>query len=484
MYEGIELSEFSEGKLLAKDLLHDTRVILSKRSSGSDTWMRYNETQGRWLKMGASVVTSEAMAMIEQLYAYFRTRKNDTTGDPHDSDVRAFDYFKMRRVYSAAHQVASVAKLSKALHIDWEDIDAQPGLLNCKNCTLDLRGAVVTRLDHNPSRLITKRCDVAYDPLTPESKLWSNFLRQVLVTESGEPDIDLERWVKKLIGYIASGKANEEVVALFYGIGANGKNTLLDTISGVLGDYAKTTDAKKLVLTSSNNTDIYMADLQGARFVWAGEMPSNSKWNETAMKSLTQKLMKARHMRADPFEFEISHTVCFATNHLPSTTDRTPALWRRLKLIPFFAEFKGSEKDSNLGEKLRDEYTAILNWVLSGYELYKKEGLGTCVAGEQALGIYKEEQRFGTIAHFLEECANDNTDAYVLRNVLYDSYLGWCDTGNHSPESPRAFGQELRSSGYMTKRTMRDNVRAQYVFGLTLHDGRTVQRTGFGDVTI
>jgi putative DNA primase/helicase len=44
-------------------------------------------------------------------------------------------------------------------------------------------------------------------------------------------------------------------------------------------------------------------------------------------------------MRQDFVSFERSHTALFITNHLPKVSGDDPAVWRRIRVIPFDVVF-------------------------------------------------------------------------------------------------------------------------------------------------
>ena len=51
-------------------------------------------------------------------------------------------------------------------------------------------------------------------------------------------DIELQRYLQRVVGYSLTGCTREHSLFFLYGTGANGKSVLINTISGLMGDYA------------------------------------------------------------------------------------------------------------------------------------------------------------------------------------------------------------------------------------------------------
>ena len=56
-------------------------------------------------------------------------------------------------------------------------------------------------------------------------------------------------------------------------------------------------------------------------------------------------------MRENFVEFEPSHTPALVTNHLPKVSGDDPALWARLRVVPFDVVIPDDEQDGHLGRK-------------------------------------------------------------------------------------------------------------------------------------
>ena len=158
-----------------------------------------------------------------------------------------------------------------------------------------------------------------------------------------------------------TGEIRENVLFILHGDGANGKTTLIETITQILGDYAKPAAPDLLLRKRGESHPIGVADLMSARFVSSVEADDGKKLNEALVKRLTGRdTIKARFMAQDFFEFEPSHKLFLAVNHKPEVEGRDQGIWRRIRLIPFAVEITEEKQDAKLLDKLLQEGKAIL----------------------------------------------------------------------------------------------------------------------------
>ncbi len=132
-----------------------------------------------------------------------------------------------------------------------------------------------------------------------ECPLWMEFLE--LVTGG---DGELIDYLQRMCGYCLTGLTIEHALFFLWGPGGNGKSTFIDTITGVMGDYAKTAGIDTFTASSFDRHPTDLADLQGARLVTAVETSQGRHWDETRIKTLTGgDRITARFMRQDFFEY-------------------------------------------------------------------------------------------------------------------------------------------------------------------------------------
>ncbi len=132
---------------------------------------------------------------------------------------------------ASAKTVAAVERLAKAdrRHAATVDQwDAMPWLLNTPDGVVDLRTGQMHR--HRPDDYMTKITAVAPGADCP---LWDKFLATIT-----DGDTELQAFLQRFAGYCLTGITREHAMAFGYGTGANGKGTFLNTLTGIMGDYA------------------------------------------------------------------------------------------------------------------------------------------------------------------------------------------------------------------------------------------------------
>jgi putative DNA primase/helicase len=205
------------------------------------------------------------------------------------------------------------------------DLDADPYLLNVANGTLDMRTMEMSA--HNPADRLTKVTRAAYTETNPGE--WHTFLETVL------PDAAVRAYVQRHVGVALLGKVVEHVLSIWTGTGANGKSTAIGGLCWALGDYASTAEPD-LLLHRNNGHPTGEMDLMGRRLVVVAETDEGRRLAEATMKRLTGgDTIRARRMRMDFVEFEPSHTPILVTNHLPAVSGDDPAVWRRIRVVPY-----------------------------------------------------------------------------------------------------------------------------------------------------
>jgi len=171
-------------------------------------------------------------------------------------------------------------------------------------------------------------------------------------------------------------------------------------------------------------------------------------------------------MRCDYFEFEPTHHIWFAANHLPAIRGTDLGIWRRIALVPFEVTFEGDRKDSDLPAKLEAEAQGILAWAVNGCLEWQRDGLQVPDRVKAATASYRTSQDH--LGRFLEErCTVENT-AYVSARDLRAAYETWCEEQGEKPWSAKAVGNELTDRGFDASMTGRGNDRVRTWLGLGL----------------
>ena len=352
-----------------------------------------------------------------------------------DKDLR-----KDVRRCESANGIAGVLAIASALTefaATVRDLDADPYLLNVANGTLDLRTMAMSA--HNPADRLTKVARAAYDPDAATGD-WTRFLTTVL------PDDDVRAYVQRQSGVALLGKVIEHVLPIWTGTGANGKSTAIGGLCWALGDYAMTAEPDLLLHREGAHPTGQM-DLMGRRLAVITETDEGRKFAEGTMKRLTGgDTIKARYMRMDFVEFEPSHTAVLVTNHLPNVSGDDPAVWRRLRVIPFDVTIPEGQRDPELPERLQGAADEVLTWCIRGWAEYRQIGLAEPKQVLARTDEYRADS--DVLARFIaDECVTVPTVKMVTTR-LYEAWQQWRASEGVPEMSVRSFGQALDRHGY------------------------------------
>lgn len=118
-----------------------------------------------------------------------------------------------------------------------------------------------------------------------------------------------------MCGYMLTGITREHALFFALGTGANGKSVFVNTIAGILADYATMAPIETFTASQSDRHPTDLAALRGARLVTATETEEGRRWAEAKIKQLTGgDAISARFMRQDFFTFTPAFKLFIAGN--------------------------------------------------------------------------------------------------------------------------------------------------------------------------
>ncbi len=361
----------------------------------------------------------------------------------------------VQRVRSAQTRAALISMASQdERHIATvEQWDADAWTLNTPDGIVDLRTGKtrpITREDY-----CTKMTAVAPGGDCP---LWRKFLSEITGNAKA-----FQSFLQRVCGYALTGSTEEHALFFLNGTGANGKSVFLSTVSGILGDYART--ASMDTFMSSHNTvhPTDVASLQGARLVIANEVEEGRRWDEPKLKSLTGgDRIAARFMRQDFFQFVPQFKLAISGNHRPGLRSIDEAMRRRMNLVPFSVTIPPAKRDSRLAEKLRAEWGGILQWMIEGCLEWQRIGLAPPKAVILATQDYLESE--DALGRWLEERTVKGKELKQNSTDLFIDWRRWTETRSEFTGTQRRFSQNLESRGFIPMKGRSGN----YFVGLTL----------------
>ena len=118
-------------------------------------------------------------------------------------------------------------------------------------------------------------------------------------------------------------------------------------------------------------------------------------------------------------------------------------------MIPFPIKIPSKRQDGNLLEKLKEEASGILNWLLEDCREWRVQGLGAPPpAVKRATDSYRADQDETSL--FFDNCCafhNGSEKYFAYTSELRRAYEQFCDTAGLTALSSQAVAERLRENG-------------------------------------
>jgi putative DNA primase/helicase len=363
---------------------------------------------------------------------------------------------KRARQLRKLQRIENILKLSQSwLGIEGGDWDTHADLLAVQNGVLQIEGGTLRA--GKTSDLMRTVAPTKWHGLHEPAPRWEQFTLEIF---GGE--IDLANFLQRLLGIGLFGAVKEHRLPILYGEGRNGKDTLLETISAVLGSCAGAVSPDVLVADKKPRggaASPHLCDLQGRRIAWVSETDEGARLSVGQAKYLTGGgSISARPLYGRQFEFAPSHLLLLITNHKPHAPADEYALWKRLLLVPFTQKFVDTPAAANehpcdihLKEKLEMEAAGILAWLVRGYIEWKRNGLNPPETVKAATEEYREKE--DVLQQFVNDCCIEDDDALTSAQELFNVYQRWAGKGAMWRNT---FGEKMAARFTKTKRNGRN----------------------------
>ena len=432
--------------VLCADDLNDTGVSKQFADYSKDRLLFVKQTacfhvykDGIWeLDLHELDTARELDRFIEHRVNWLRSNPQEV---PHDQCASQVKFLLRYRNRTNARNALKQAR--SFLCVPFSKLDQGDGLVAVRNGVLDLKDG--TLLPFSPQHFVTKRLDVTYDPNAdcPAFKK--------LLSDAFQNDDDLISYVKGILGYCLTGDTIRQEVYVFYGSGANGKSTLVNAITHVLGPYSGTLMSETIFEGMGGQHTCDLASMHGKRLAVVHEAESKFRLNAPRIKQLTGgDTIKVKALYRDPIEMLPKFKIVILCNKRPNLDSYDSALKRRVKLVPF--EFVVPYKDRNprLGEKLSAEASGILNFMIEGARMHFRGEIREPRAVEIATQDYFSDH--DSIKSFLQDATIRASSATVSKRELHDAYCQYCNDECLSSVSKRDFGKILIKIGFQDTR--------------------------------
>jgi putative DNA primase/helicase len=335
-----------------------------------------------------------------------------------------------------------MAERHDPLKIDPSDLNSDALGLGTPTGFVDLNTGKWTPSDKGA--LVTMSTSV--DPAEAEDcPRWKQFMGEITRGED-----ELARYIRLWIGYSATGLISEEQFLFVNAAGGSGKGTMLQTVQGILGDYATSISMDMLLAKPGQSGHASpIASLHGKRLVIASETEKDSFWNASKLKEMTGgDTIRANFMHKDSFTFIPVFKLIGQGEHQPRLKAAGDGEKRRIRILPI--EKGHTVADTHLKATLRAEAPGILRWLINAAVEWRKlsfrpgGGLHMPQAVKSATASYFSRQ--GAARLWLEQCCDLGKDHVATGNDVYQSWMAWArengQKGNIPVDDLKAFHVE------------------------------------------
>jgi putative DNA primase/helicase len=356
-----------------------------------------------------------------------------------------------------------------------DDLGAPDGTIATESGLLELLDRSVE--DLKPDHYALSKIPTEFDP-DAECPQFREFIQD---------SVDDEEHRKKLqeyAGYCLWHHEQPFGKALFLvGPTDSGKGTAIKAIQNVLGKDNTAAEPLSELIDSRWGK----AQLVGKLANIQNEVSPKGLSSVEQFKTLTggEDEVDAEFKGKDKFKFTVTQKFVFATNEVPSIEKAGEAFYNRLLFVEFPHTVPADQQDKELGDKLADEDSGILNWMLEGLERLLAQGRFT---GERSINGKKKicDAFGGVIDRFTHNClmVTGDSDDKVVKSDLEELARKYADDIDRDPEwdSQSGFSRKMTNQigvGQGQKRIDGDNNR---VFTGVRIKPETVYEYNMGDM--
>lgn len=299
---------------------------------------------------------------------------------------------------------------------DFTDNEATyKNLLALNNCIINLYNRKIYQYSPKYFFRVKSRFDYDKNANCP-------IFRQYLDTVC-EKDQPLIMMLEELLGYLLTNQTKIQFIFYFYGSGKNGKSVFLNVIKELVGE------GNFITLTPIQiESSFTRASLENKKVLLIGDMSKKDSSNfiTAEIKKLSGgDMISAEKKYGSSYQFKPFVKVVASSNFLPdSSNDSTYGAIRRIFLIPFRHQIKGSEQDLSLMDKLKKELPGILNLAINGLHRLVRNNYQFSFDGTNAWqNIISKEY---PLRSFINEQFKPTPDEFVPYADIKKAYLGWC----------------------------------------------------------
>ncbi|NOP83145.1 hypothetical protein HNV23_27140 [Bacillus paranthracis] len=369
---------------------------------------------------------------------YFKRKISDFLGDK-ATPKRVSDIFNMMKIDTYEDD----------LSITYQDMNKKPKAVVFNNGTFYVdKGKFVSGFE--PKEYNTVKIDANFNEdafhNNPVPTATMEFLGNVL-------DPQEVQFVFEWIGYCMIKGYDIQKFVFLYGDGDNGKSTLINLISLILGQN----NVSSVSLRSLQTERFSRVQLYNKLFNSVADISDDFYDSSDFIKALTgDDSIMVEYKGRDGFMMRNFAKLMFSCNKLPSFKDNTNGLNRRVIILPMTRVPKEKRKiESFFTEEERER--CLIYSLLAIQQVYSNEKKFTISERMQKmLEDWAEEN--DNVALFLKDCCEMGSVYKTKVRAMYEEYKDYCRDNNYKPLSSKNFKERMGKNGIVSTRRKEGNV--------------------------
>lgn len=259
-------------------------------------------------------------------------------------------------------------------------------------------------------------------------------------------DPQLRLLIEEMIGYPLLRRPEMGKCFILTGRGSNGKSTLLDMMTAMLGENNISSIGMEEIEQRFKTAEIVGKLANIGDDISNGYISDNSKFK----KLVTGEPLMVERKGVDPYKIRNYGKLIFSANEVPRVNDRSNGLSRRLILVPFNARF--SNQDSDYDPFIKDKLLTVesLEYLLQLGIKGLKRILDNNHSFTEVDSVNAEMEEYNKLNNpilaFLDEMDIENEPV----QYIYNCYAYWCTNGGMKALNRNTFVRELKELGYPT----------------------------------
>ena len=448
----IEERIFEEDSKLAV-LYHETygKDHLKCVDTKGNKFYRWNEDTKLWDCLGGITfisghVCSTLDALCVSLMAHWKANRKPETDGLYMEKVEKLKGVskKIGKLSTGAHIAGGQVELNFPANCKFEEVvDSYEYLLPVHNGkVIDVRTREVR--DRVMTDYFSHTLTVTYEPgPTPEI---DKFMLEIANNNEEE-----RKALQILLGYSITGLNNEKIFQIYYGAGNNGKSTLMNMVSSVMGEYAKSIDhSVALDFGEKKRGDGPNSALYAVRKLHTGFINENdgeSKMKSTQIKGLTsggQDAISCREMYGTATTFIPRIKMLLLCNTKPTFDVCDTAMTSRIRFVPFKNSFATSPENAIYVDKIRAERNQFFSYLINGaYEYCNTRKLPYTDLSKAEMEDSKDTG--DTLQHFIDDNCVKDSEGFIQVTEMKDRY----ENATRLKITPAKLKAEMERKGFM-----------------------------------